>query len=183
MHTNTDHLTPKPTTTLTDHATVYVSLELSRSKWLATSLPPGSDKMSKYFLAGGDAVALLQLISKLRTRAERAIERLVKVIVIQEAGLDGFWLHRLLEANQIESQVVDPASIAVPPRHGRSKTDRIDGETLLRTLAAFKRGEPRVCSMVVPQLPPRKTAGGSHASARLCSRSAYSIPIASVAFS
>lgn len=153
MHANTDHLTPKPTTTLTDHATVYVSLELSRSKWLATSLSPGSDKMSKYFLAGGDGAALLQLLSKLRTRAERAIERPVKVVVIQEAGLDGFWVHRLLEVNQIESHVVDPASIAVPRRHRRSKTDRIDGETLLRTLAAFKRGEPRVCSMVVPPTP------------------------------
>jgi transposase len=153
MHTNTDHLTPKPTATLTDNATICVSLELSRSKWLATSLSPGSDKMSKYFLAGGEGGALLQLLSRLRTRAERGIERPVKVVVIQEAGLDGFWVHRLLEANKIESHVVDPASIAVPRRHRRSKTDRIDGETLLRTLAAFKRGEPRVCSMVVPPTP------------------------------
>ena len=153
MHTNTDHLTPKPTATRTDHGTIYVSLALSRSKWLATSLSPGSDKMSKYLLAGGDGGALLQLFSKLRTRAERAVERPVKVVVIQEAGLDGFWVHRLLEANQIESHIVDPASIAVPRRHRRSKTDRIDGETLLRTLAAFKRGEPRVCAMVVPPTP------------------------------
>jgi transposase len=28
------------------------------------------------------------------------------------------------------------------------KTDKIDGETLVRTLLAYKRGEPRVCSMV-----------------------------------
>src|SRR3954469_2370448 len=32
--------------------------------------------------------------------------------------------------------------------HRRVKTDRIDGETLIRTLMAYKRGEPRVCSMV-----------------------------------
>jgi transposase len=51
----------------------------------------------------------------------------VKVIAIQEAGLDGFWVHRLMEANEIESYVVDPASIAVPRRHRRSKTDGIDG--------------------------------------------------------
>jgi transposase len=30
----------------------------------------------------------------------------------------------------------------------RAKTDRIDGETLLRALLAYKRGEPRVCAMV-----------------------------------
>ena len=70
--------------------------------------------------------------------------------MIQEAGLDGFWVHRLLEANGMESHVVDAASIAVPRRHRRAKTDVIDGETLLRTLMAWKRGEPRVCSIVVP---------------------------------
>jgi transposase len=59
----------------------------------------------------------------------------------------------LLEANGVESHVVDPASIAVPRRHRRAKTDAIDGETLLRTLMAWQRGEPRVCSMTVPPSP------------------------------
>jgi transposase len=77
----------------------------------------------------------------------------VQVVVIQEAGLDGFWLHRLLEANEIESHVVDPASIAVDRRHRRAKTDVIDGEMLLRTLMAWARGERRVCSMVRPPSP------------------------------
>jgi transposase len=48
---------------------------------------------------------------------------------------------------------VEPASIAVPRRHRRAKTDAIDGEALLRTLMAFERGEPRVCSMVAPPSP------------------------------
>ncbi len=72
----------------------------------------------------------------------------IKAIVIQEAGLDGFWIHRLLLAEGIESHVVDAASIAVNRRHRRAKTDAIDGETLLRTLMAWARGERRVCSMV-----------------------------------
>jgi transposase len=38
----------------------------------------------------------------------------------------------------------------VPRRHRRAKTDAIDGETLIRVLAAWRRGEPRVCSMVRP---------------------------------
>lgn len=38
-------------------------------------------------------------------------------------------------------------------RRRRAKTDRIDGETLVRTLLAYKRGEPRVCSMVRPPTP------------------------------
>jgi hypothetical protein len=36
----------------------------------------------------------------------------------------------------------------MPRRHRRAKTDRIDGETLIRALMAWKRGEPRACSMV-----------------------------------
>ena len=74
-------------------------------------------------------------------------------MVIQEAGLDGFWVHQLLESNDIESHVVDSASIAMSRRRRRAKTDGIDGETLLRTLLAWKRGEPRVCEMVVPPTP------------------------------
>ena len=70
------------------------------------------------------------------------------IIVIQEAGLDGFWIHRVLQSEGIESHVVDPASILTSRRRRRAKTDRIDGEALVRTLMAFKRGEPRVCAMV-----------------------------------
>ena len=74
-------------------------------------------------------------------------------MTIQEAGFDGFWLHRLLEANGIESHVVDAASVAVNRRQRRAKTDRIDLDMLLRTLAAFRRGERRACPMVHPPLP------------------------------
>src|SRR5215217_176583 len=75
------------------------------------------------------------------------------IIVIQEAGLDGFWIHCVLESEGIESHVVDPASIAVSRRCRRAKTDRIDGEALVRTLLAYKRGEPRVCAMVKAPTP------------------------------
>jgi transposase len=92
---------------------------------------------------------LLACLSALRDKTRAREGQLYPVITIQEAGLDGFWLHRALEMeNWITSPVVDAASIAVPHRHRRAKTDRIDGETLVRTLMAWIRGEPRVCSMV-----------------------------------
>ena len=75
------------------------------------------------------------------------------IIVIQEAGLDGFWIHRVLQSEGIESHVVDAASILTSRRRRRAKTDKIDGETLVRTLLAYKRGEPRVCSMVKAPTP------------------------------
>jgi transposase len=136
-----------------DFATLFVSLELSKSKWLATVLSPGSSKMSKHIVAGGDWNALLALVLQARARAETRVGKPVNIVAIHEAGLDGFSVHRLLEQSGAESHVVDPASIAVPRRKRRAKSDRIDGETLLRTLLAYKRGEPRVCSMVVPPSP------------------------------
>ena len=136
-----------------DPAILYASLELSQSSWLVTSLSPGSEKMSKYATSAGDGAALLALLARLQNRAMRSSDQSLRIVVIQEAGLDGFWVHRLLEVNGVESHVVDPASIAVSRRRRRAKTDVIDGETLLRTLLAWKRGEPRVCEMVAPPTP------------------------------
>jgi transposase len=153
MHHATTIPVPDMTGIAGDCATLFVSLELSRSTWVATSLASGSRKMSKHTLVGGDGRKLLDLLARLKTRAEQRIAAPVKVVAIHEVGLDGFWIHRLLEANGVESHVVDPASIAVPRRHRRAKTDAIDGETLLRTLMAWQRGEPRVCSMTVPPSP------------------------------
>jgi transposase len=65
-----------------------------------------------------------------------------------EAGYDGFWLHRLLQAAGLTNLVFDAASIAVEQRSRRAKTDRIDGELMLRTLMAYLRGEPRVVRIV-----------------------------------
>jgi transposase len=148
MMTHLDH--PQEQTAIrTDLGAIFVSLELSRAKWLITSLSPGSgEKMSKHTVAGGDVAGLFERFEQLRAKARARTGRTFPIIVIQEAGLDGFWIHRLLEAEGIESHVVDAASIATSRRRRRAKTDKIDGEALVRALLAFKRGEPRVCSMV-----------------------------------
>jgi transposase len=130
-------------------AAIFVSLELSRSTWLITSLVPGGgDKMSKHSVRGGDIAGLLNHLTKLRDKAHARAGASFPIITIQEAGLDGFWIHRVLDRAGIESHVVDAASILTSRRRRRAKTDRIDGEALLRTLLAYKRGEPRVCTMV-----------------------------------
>ena len=91
---------------------------------------------------------LLMRFAELKRKAQARTGRCFPIIVIQEAGLDGFWIHRVLQAEGIESHVVDPASIATSRRRRRAKTDKIDGETLVRALIAYKRGEPRVCAML-----------------------------------
>jgi transposase len=143
-----------PSAIRNDLGAIFVSLELSRSTWLITSLSPGGgEKMSKHSMRGSDVAGLLERFAQLQKKAQARTGRNFPIIVIQEAGLDGFWIHRVLQNEGIESHVVDPASVATSRRRRRAKTDRIDGEALLRTLLAYKRGEPRVCAMVKAPTP------------------------------
>ena len=143
-----------PTAIRTDLGAIFVSLELSRSTWLITSLSPaGGEKMSKHVVRGGDVAGLLERFAQLREKARARTGKVFPFVVIQEAGLDGFWIDRVLQNEGIESHVVDPASIATSRRRRRAKTDRIDGEALVRALLAYKRGEPRVCAMVKAPTP------------------------------
>src|SRR5271166_222924 len=144
-----DHHFEEPTAIRTNLGAIFVSLELSRSTWLITSVSPGGgEKMSKHGVSAGNIAALLARLSELKQKAFERTGKSFQVIVIQEAGLDGFWIHRVLQSEGVESHVVDAASIATSRRRRRAKTDKIDGEALVRALLAYKRGEPRVCAMV-----------------------------------
>ena len=128
--------------------TIFVAIELSQKSWLVTLHSPDRDRISRHKLEGGDAAGLLALIEKARARAAEKLGSAPRVVSCYEAGYDGFWLHRLLLAAGITNLVFDAASIAVEQRSRRAKTDRIDGELLLRTLMAYLRGEPRVVRIV-----------------------------------
>ena len=109
--------------------------------------------MSKQVVRGGDVAELLERFARLREKGRARTGKVFPFVVIQEAGLDGFWIDRALQNEGIESHVVDPASIATSSRCRRAKTDGIDGEALVRALLAYKRGEPRVCAMVKAPTP------------------------------
>ena len=128
--------------------TIFVAIELSQKSWLVTLHIPDRDRISRHKIAGGDHAGLLTLIERMRERAARTLGAVPAVVSCYEAGYDGFWLHRLLLAAGITNYVFDPSSIAVDQRARRVKTDRIDGERMLRTLMAYLRGEPRVVRIV-----------------------------------
>nr|WP_164516321.1 IS110 family transposase [Minwuia thermotolerans] len=149
-----EHLSEERAAVRTDLSAVFVSLELSRSTWLITSLSPGGgEKMSRHQVRSGDIAGLLARFSQLQAKSMARTGQSYRLIVIHEAGLDGFWIHRTLRNAGIESHVVDPASIATSRRRRRAKTDGIDGEALVRALLAYKRGEPRVCAIVKAPTP------------------------------
>ncbi|HZR86116.1 MAG TPA: IS110 family transposase [Bradyrhizobium sp.] len=128
--------------------TVFVAIELSQKTWLLTLHSPDRDRISRHKIEGGDHAELLAQIEKVRARATAKLGSAPRVVSCYEAGYDGFWLHRLLQAAGIANFVFDAASIAVEQRSRRVKTDRIDGELMLRTLMAYLRGEPRVVRIV-----------------------------------
>ncbi len=116
----TDTLRPLATTARANDITLFASLELSKSKWVVTINAPRGEKFSRHGVEGGDGTCLLDLLSRSRAKAEQRYGVRVKTAVIQEAGLDGFWIYRLLLANGIESHGVVAASIAVARRHRRA---------------------------------------------------------------
>lgn len=65
-----------------------------------------------------------------------------------EAGRDGFWLHRALQAHGVTNVVVDSSSIEVNRRARRIKTDGLDLLALVALLARYARGEDRVWRVV-----------------------------------
>ena len=124
MSITTDQL-EAPAAIRTDLGAIFVSLELSRSRWLITSLSPGSgEKMSKHAVRGGDVSRLLERFLQLREKARARMGKVFPLVVIQEAGLDGFWIDRVLQNEGIESHVVDPASIATSRRRRRASATR-----------------------------------------------------------
>ncbi|MCZ3380678.1 IS110 family transposase [Rhizobium sp. AG207R] len=128
-------------------ADIFVSVEMSRSKWVVGIHSPSTDKIALHSMTGGDVDALLALVDRARAKlASSACEP--AVVVCYEAGYEGFWLYRRLTTFGIRVVVIDPASLLVDRRAKRAKTDRIDARAMVRALMAWSRGEPQVLSEV-----------------------------------
>ncbi|WP_088635903.1 transposase [Phaeobacter sp. 22II1-1F12B] len=118
----------------------FVAIELSKRSWVIGIAKPDRDKPSIYRLTGGDKLGLL---ARLRRTSDAK-----DMVLCFEAGHDGFWLARFLQAEGYDVRVLDPASLQVNRRARRVKTDRIDALAMLRALAAVYRGERQVCAQV-----------------------------------
>src|SRR5437667_6522273 len=56
------------TPAVVEHVTVYLVFELSKSKWMLGVMLPGSEKLSRYTIAGGDLAALTARLCDIRTK-------------------------------------------------------------------------------------------------------------------
>jgi transposase len=128
--------------------TLILAIELSNKKWVLAAQVPGMPQTKARRTIDPTPEALMAAIDSYRARAAAAGRTIERAIATYEAGWSGFWLARWLAVRGIEAHVIQPASVPVDRRARRAKSDGIDAELLLRTLLAWLRGEPRVCSMV-----------------------------------
>jgi transposase len=125
---------------------LYLAFELGWNEWkLAFGTGP-ADNPRLRSMGGRNTLALLEEIAKAKKRFGLADDAPVKSCY--EAGRDGFWLHRFLEKEGIDNQVVDSSSIEVKRQGRRRKTDRLDAGKLLSMLLRWHQGERNVWSVV-----------------------------------
>jgi transposase len=131
---------------LDQNSTIIVVIEMSQSSWLVGGVLPGIERQPRKKLEPSPE-RLLALLHRWRDEAVRAGRTITRIAVAFEAGRDGFWLARWLEARGVEVHVIHPSSVAVSREHRRAKTDRLDTELLKRSFLGWLRGERGHCSM------------------------------------
>jgi len=131
---------------LDQDSTIIAVVELSQSSWLVAGVLPGIERQPRKKLEPS-AERLLGLLHRWRDEAVRAGRNITRIAVAFEAGRDGFWLARWLNARGVEAYVIHPSSVAVSREHRRAKTDRLDTELLKRAFLGWLRGERGHCSM------------------------------------
>ena len=131
---------------LDQNSTIIAVVELSQSSWLVGGVLPGIERQPRKKLEPSPE-RLLALLHRWRDEAVRAGRTITRIALAFEAGRDGFWLARWLEARGVEAHVIHPSSVAVSREHRRAKTDRLDTELLKRGFLGWLRGERGHCSM------------------------------------
>jgi transposase len=123
-------------------AALYVALELGKEEWhVGCSSGFGAEPWVRPVRAR-DVERRAQVVAAARRRFGVAVEAPVRSC--DEAGRDGFWVHRAVTARGWVNQVVDSSSIEVNRRARQTKTDRIDARKLVTMLVRVWAGEPRV---------------------------------------
>ena len=130
---------------LDQNSTIIAVVEMSQSSWLIGGLVPGIERQPRQKLEPSPE-QLLAVLHRWREEAVRAGRTITRIALAFEAGRDGFWLARWLEARGVEAHVIHPSSVAVSREHRLAKTDRLDTELLKRGFLGWLRGEGAIAA-------------------------------------
>src|SRR5258707_5688829 len=135
---------------LDQDSAIIAVVELSQSSWLVAGVLPGIERQPQKKLEPS-AERLLGLLHRWRDEAVRAGKKITRIALAFEAGRDGFWLARWLNARGVEAHVIHPSSVAVSREHRRAKTDRLRTEMLNRGFLGGLGGE--LCDSTIALVP------------------------------
>jgi len=130
----------------TPAGTLWMALELSEKNWkLGFTTGPAQKPRERTVTALAQERVLDEI-----TQAKRrlGLPEMAPVVSCYEAGREGFWLHRFLEAHGITNPVVDSSAIEVSRRQRRAKSDGLDVRKLLSMLMRYEQGERQVWQVV-----------------------------------
>jgi transposase len=116
----------------TTERVLFMAFELSEKTWKLGFTTGHGQKPRERTVAARHQARLLQEIAQAKRRF--GLPETAPVVRCYEAGREGFWLHRFLQAQGITNQVVDSSSIAVNRRKRRAKSDGLDVRKLLSML-------------------------------------------------
>jgi transposase len=149
---------------LDQNSTIIAVIEMSQSSWLVGGVLPGIERQPRKKLEPSPE-RLLAVLHRWRDEAVRAGRTITRIAVAFEAGRDGFWLARWLEARGVEAHVIHPSSVAVSREHRRAKTDRLDTELLNRRFLGCCVGNGAIAAWCAYRRLPRRMPSGPIGSA------------------
>ena len=131
--------------TTTEHV-LFVAFELSEKTWKLGFTTGHGQKPRERSMDACNQAHLLQEVAQAKKRF--GLPDTAPVVSCYEAGREGFWLHRFLQAQGITNYVVDSSSIEVNRRKRRAKSDGLDVRKLVSMLIRYTHGERHVWRVV-----------------------------------
>jgi transposase len=127
-------------------APLFVAFELSERTWKLGFTTGHGQKPRERSVTARDQARILDEVAKAKQRL--GLPETAPVVSCYEAGREGFWLHRFLEAHGILNHMVDSSAIEVSRRQRRAKSDGLDVRKLLSMLIRYEQGEKKVWQVV-----------------------------------
>jgi transposase len=135
-----------------------MAFELREKTWKRGLTTGHGQKPRERAVAARELARLLQEIAQAKKRF--GLPETAPVVSCYEAGREGFWLHRFLQAQGVTNHVVDSSAIEVNRRKRRAKSDALDVRKLVSMLMRYEQGERDVWRVV--HVPSVEAEDGRH---------------------
>jgi transposase len=130
----------------TPAGTLFVAFELSEKTWKLGFTTGHGQKPRERTVTARHHERILDEIAQAKRRL--GLPETAPVVSCDEAGREGFWLHRFWQGHGSTNHVVDSSAIEVNRRRRRAKSDGLDVRKLLSMLMRYAQGERQVWQVV-----------------------------------